>query len=146
MQGMPRKVAQYLPIEQAIQHLKAAESAMAVPGPGDNLADTAYIPDEKDRMPLRCFMRAAASYEWVCSHRPDLIPPPPKKYSHAQWEFIKEHGCPAYEDADGREISVPSFETWRREVRAGFYDPSNPKTSPRAGRKHGSSIVRSDQI
>ena len=146
MQGMPRNVAQYLHIEQAIQHLKAAESAMAVPDPGDNLADTVYIPDEKDRMSRPSFKRAAASYEWVCSHRPDLIPPPPQKYSHAQWEFIKEHGCPAYEDANGREISVPSFDTWRRQICGGLRDPSSPKTSPRAGRKHGSSIVRLDQI
>lgn len=93
----------------------------------------------------RAHLRAAASFEWVCKERPDLIPTLPKKYAVEQWEYIRGHGCPAYED-DGNRIKIPGFESWRRQIRGGLRDPEGPKTSPRAGREHGSSIASQDQV
>lgn len=100
--------------------------------------------------PQRAHLRAAASYEWVCRERPDLLPkalgPSGRKYSRAQWVHIRDHGCPSYCDEHGNEISVPEFETWKRQVRAGQADPDKPRTSRRAGRETGKSIVSSHQI
>jgi hypothetical protein len=44
------------------------------------------------------------------------------------------------------QLVVPEFDTWKRQVRAGLQDPERPKTSPRAGRPHGSSIVHMDEV
>lgn len=84
---------------------------------------------------------AAESFEWVCTARPDLIPAPPGKYSREQWSYIKENGCPAYAG-----VQVPDFETWKRQIRAGTADPDSPGASSRAGRDHGRSIVKSDDL
>ncbi len=90
-------------------------------------------------------LRAAASFEWVCKARPDLIPKLPKKYAVEQWEYIRDHDCPAYED-DGKPIKIPGYESWQRQIRGGLRDPEGPKTSPRAGREHGSSIAPHAQL
>lgn len=91
-------------------------------------------------------VRAAASYEWVCSARPDLTPNAPQKYSESQWEYVRKSGCPAYQDENGNQLPVPAFDTWTRQIRAGNADPKSPKASPRSGRKHGKSIIRPEEI
>jgi hypothetical protein len=113
------------------------ESAVA---PGDPALATA-------KQPQPAHARAAASYEWVCTQRPDLVPTDGRgKYPRELWEYIHDNDCPAYRDENGKTIEPPSFETWKRQVRAGQADPNNPKTSQRAGREHGKSIVKASQV
>ena len=102
----------------------------------------------KKKEPKPAERMAVASYEWVCHKRPDLMPTKGgQKYSKEQWEYIRDHDCPAYHDqATGRSFAVPDFETWKRYVRGGQYDPEEPKATSRAGRRHGKSIVQADQV
>jgi len=97
------------------------------------------------KQPKPAEWRAYESYQWVCRERPDLVPDPPVRFTPAMLEHIRTCDCPAYLDED--HPPPMNFETWKRQVRAGekATDPT-PKTSPRADRDHGSSIVRHDQI
>ena len=114
----------------------AAEPAINVP------------PDAATRQPQPAHLRAAASYEWVCKEKPDLMPTKPRqKYTRKQWEHIHDNDCPAYRDeTTGEQIDVPDFATWKRQVRAGLADPKKPKVSPRMGRGHGKTIVPASQL
>jgi len=121
------------------------------PAAPDDLITTAVAPGDTalatTRLTQPAHARAAASYGWVCSKRPDLIPKNGRrKYAREQWSYIQENDCPTYLDENGAEIPVPDFETWKRYVRAGLADPSNPKASSRAGREHGKSIVKATRI
>lgn len=118
------------------------------PAPHTDPTETTTI-EPKPRLPPEAFRRAAESFEWVCRVRPDLVPATPgKRYAVEQWRYVREHAteCPAYTDAEGRAIPVPNFETWKRQVRGGQFDPTEPKALPRAGRAHGGCIVRPDQV
>lgn len=115
-----------------------------LPQPDDAPAKSSAGNAPRNKQPAAT--RAAGSYEWVCAAMPDLMPKLPTKYTKEQWLYIRNNECPAYLDDQGNEIEVPAFETWKRQVRAGQADPSNPKASPRGGREHGKSIVRANQI
>lgn len=96
----------------------------------------------KDHKICKADARAAASFEWVCTKRPDLLPTKPgTRYAREQWQYIREHDCPAY-----KEWTAPAFETWKRQARRGLADPLKPKASSRTHRSHGKSIVQADQI
>ncbi len=49
----------------------------------------------RGQKPQPAQIRAAQSYEWVCTAQPDLTPQPPKKHSRRQWDHILENECPA---------------------------------------------------
>jgi hypothetical protein len=84
---------------------------------------------------------ALLSYEWICSEQPELAPDDTAKYSREQWEYINEHGCPAYKNKE-----VPSFETWKRYLRTAIQDVDGRKSTPRIGRPHGKSVVSPDEL
>lgn len=91
--------------------------------------------------------RAGASLEWVRDERPDLMPPDgsEERYTRAQYDYLRENGCPAYEvDARGNPL-VPAWDTWARYVRDYLRRTLGRVNSPRAGRT-GRSIVRSRDI
>lgn len=85
--------------------------------------------------------KAWSSYEWALKEKPELDPSP-KVWTKAIWEYIREHDCPSYPDADG----LPNYETWQRYAREGRRHAEGPRNSSRHGREHGGSIVRADEI
>lgn len=113
--------------------------------PGENDARACdevptHLSDGKPAMPADA--RAAASYEWACKQRPELLIDD-VKYPKALWEFIKEADCPAYQD-DGQDLPVPKFLSWTRMVRRGL---NSHHTAPRLSAKEieSKSITRINQ-
>ncbi|MEX0642286.1 MAG: hypothetical protein WD468_06270 [Pirellulales bacterium] len=86
--------------------------------------------------------RAAASFEWVCTARPELVPAEGTPYTKEMWESIRDNGCAAYCDENGKDLPVPSWDTWSRYLREHLKDTRAIKTAPRAGRPHGKTVVR----
>lgn len=88
-------------------------------------------------------IRAGQSFEWVCRQRPDLVPGEgaAKPYCFEQWAYIRENGCPAYEDNEGSLLPVPSHKTWERYVREWHRHQDGPKKQPRAVIPEGRSVV-----
>lgn len=63
--------------------------------------------------------RAGESFEWVCSERPDLVPPEgsPERYTRKQHDHIREFGGPSYPLEGDHRSTVPAWDTWARYVR-----------------------------
>jgi len=117
-------------------------------GEGEPTASEPTEPEaepEKAKGPKPAELRAAASHEYAMTERPDLVPEG-QTYSPELYDWLKEHGCDAYQDEDGQPIPMPSFEAWKRQVRAGRAEPGEPKAEPRAGRTHGGSIAHESEI
>lgn len=105
-------------------------------------------PARKSKPAGRAAVRALASLYWVQTEMPRLSPPEsgPKKYDLKQWEYIREHECPAYKADDGGWLAPPSFKSWCRYIRLALAEEDSPKASPRAGRQYGSSVAPWDRI
>jgi hypothetical protein len=113
-------------------------------------AATVSTTDQPPRPPAEmpeAVSRAGASLEWVRNERPDLMPPDgtDERYTRAQYDYLRENGCPAYDvDARGNPM-VPAWDTWARYVRDYLRRTLGRVNSPRAGRT-GRSIVRSRDV
>lgn len=85
----------------------------ATPGPS---ASPAPKPSAGMPEPIR---RAGESFEWVCSERPDLVPPEgsPERYTRKQHEHIREFGGPSYPLEGDQRSTVPAWDTWARYLR-----------------------------
>jgi hypothetical protein len=107
--------------------------------------------DDAPLRPVRVYradQRALASFEWVQGARPDLVPSEGGRvYTREMYDYICENGCPAYEGPEGKPMKPPSYHSWTRQIRRALQATGEcSKASPRAGRSHGSSIVRADQL
>ena len=114
-------------------------------GECDGQDGVAALIDRRKAQPPRAHVRAAESYQWACSMRPDLVPPSGRRFTREIWTYICENECPAYGEGESAQ-DVPSFETWKRQARGGLRTPNSPRASPRAARTHGPSIVHQDEI
>ena len=97
------------------------------------------------RKPTEAERRAYESYVWVCTYHPYLAPPEGSRcrWTREMYECAKEH---VYVDDEGKRIKIPSYESWKRQIRAYEYKTKDPKNRPRRGREHGKSIVDNDEI
>jgi len=79
--------------------------------------------------------RAGESFEWVCSKRPDLVPPEgsPERYTRKQHDYIREFGGPSDPLEADQRSTVPSWETWSRYVREYLRLTEGRRNEPRRG-------------
>jgi hypothetical protein len=79
--------------------------------------------------------RAGASLEWVRKEQPDLAPDAAsgERYNRDQYDYIREHGGPAYPLEDDRRSTVPSWDTWTRYVREYLRLTDGRRNEPRRG-------------
>lgn len=119
------------------QHAPAT-TGPATPGPPAPAAS----PRPKAGMsePVR---RAGESFEWVCSKRPDLVPPEgsPERYTRKQHDYIREFGGPSYPLEGDQRSTVPSWETWSRYVREYLRLTEGRRNEPRRGGPSRSEIA-----
>lgn len=113
-----------------------------------NRSALTQAPTPQGRQLTSAQRRAGESFEWVSSERPDLAPPADasRPYCFAQWQYIKEHGCPAYPEDEAGNPQVPRHATWERYVREHLRVRGGPQRSPRAARPTGRSIIRAIDI
>ena len=97
----------------------------------DDDGETQKATQDANRLPPAA-EKAYQSYDAAIKQNPDL------STDQEVYERLTEYGDPDY--------GLPSFETWSRHLRSGrtFYDAH--KNTPRAGRAHGPSIVRANEI
>ena len=134
--------------------MRAIEIAESEPVSGMIKPTPPVEPEEGDGKPQpapklnNAQRRAGESFEWVSAKCPDLTPPEDatRPYCFAQWNYIKDNGCPAYPNDDAGNPQVPSHQTWERYVREHLRSLEGPKRSARTGRPTGRSIVRSTDI
>lgn len=62
-------------------------------------------------------LRAYFGYLWVCGEKPDLIPDGTTTASKAMYRYLSANKseCPVY----GKDHDVPTFESWKSQIRAG---------------------------
>lgn len=91
-------------------------------------------------------LRAGESLEWVERERPELAPDDQGVGvpSRAQFDFIKEHGCPAYPEDSRGESTIPGFATWRRYIRTYRAATRGPDAVDEPRARVGRSIVNVD--
>lgn len=91
--------------------------------------------------------RAGAALEWVRCERDDLAPAHDSKerYTKAQYDHIREHGCDSYPPGRGGTSTVPNWDTWSRYVREYLKIIDGRMNSPRGGRT-GRSLVRPEDL
>lgn len=91
--------------------------------------------------------KAGASLEWVRKEQPDLAPDAAsgERYSKDQYDYIREHGGPAYPLEDDRRSTVPSWDTWTRYVREYLRLTDGRRNEPRRGGPTRS-VVRPEDI
>ena len=135
-----------LKIQIARQFATVSESpSVRAPSGGSGDEDAGHEPLRKMKSSVRL---AGASFEWVEREKPELSPPAnaSTRYCRAQWSYIREHYDKIYSLDKHNKSTIPAFKTWGRYVREYLRLKDGPKNSPRAGRSHGGSIVRPDEI
>lgn len=90
--------------------------------------------------------RAGASLEWVRRERPDLAPrgDDRRSCSPAEYEYIREHGAPAYPPDESGRSTVPAWPTWSRYVREYFLRTEGPRAPARGGIASRSAVPRQE--
>lgn len=80
---------------------------------------------------LKSVKLAGESLTWLESERPGLFPSGPIKKADrkAQFEYLKEHGCPTYDGDPDKPSKLPAFETWYRYIRAYLQDSEGSRIS-----------------
>jgi hypothetical protein len=102
------------------------------------------VPSSTPAMPGYVRM-AGESLEWIAAEHPELSSDPTSgtRYTRAQYDYIVDHGCPAYSESEGGNPSVPNYPTWSRYVRRYLELCGNGVETPGHGRA-GRSIVNVD--
>ncbi|MCC7389532.1 MAG: hypothetical protein IT431_12260 [Phycisphaerales bacterium] len=155
--GLRLLVAEIRPIAEQRRGWAGGDKHDAVVRPTPLEEESAPLPQPEKALPEptpstvklnEAQRRAGESFEWISAAHPELSPPEDsaRPYCSAQWEYLREHGCPAYPmDAAGNP-EVPSQGTWERYVRAWLRAQNGPQRSSRTGRPIGKSIVRASEI
>ena len=95
------------------------------------------------KTPTAAEKTAYDSFKWVCDNKPDLLSKLKEKqrFSVEMYEVVKEH-CPLYGADEGEQL--PSFESWKRYIRAYEQYRDGPKNTPRAGRGQPTGVKPSE--
>jgi hypothetical protein len=102
-------------------------------------------PTVSKRAPSEGEIRAAESYTWIASKRPDLVSASERNFKgvyRALKDYVEVGDSPHYESLD----ELPTFETWQRYARAGLNAPSEPESPSEGDRELGSTVVRQEDL
>lgn len=152
-----RRVGRFLSLLRSVRHMdlprRAGNGGATVERPSELPLGTALetVPAPADaphpRQIAPLYLRALASYEWVCQTHPHLVKDSLRqKFSEEMWRVVTDTPAPSYVDVNNQSIRVPPFESWKRYIRKARGDPGAPGASPRAGRPHGPSIAPRDRL